>query len=770
MRVKTIGCVVNLVALLLISAHVAAAAPTDSPDGMWLDLAGVDLQTLPAKAADRSTFVRPNEFRALWLDEQFLDQVLELAPSEIVGDRDQIAKSGATLWLPMPDGTNVEFAVVESPIMEPELAAQFPEIKTFTGRSIDGKDLYVRFDKTPFGFHALVLGGRHIYIDPLEKEGVYAAYFADEYPREDNEAGCSVTESTTIDESKGAKALTRHGETLRTFRLAVACTGEYAQFHGATSAGTIGNALAAVTTTVNRVTGIYESELAIRFTLVANNASILYWDPNTDPFDPSISVENLQAESQATINSVIQAANYDIGHTFVLANFGGAASAGVCVDANKARAVSTDPNPVGDPFNVDYVAHEIGHQFNASHTFNSTLGGCEGNREGGTAFERGSGTTIMSYAGVCKSDNILNDTSPAFHSESLRQIQDYVATLSCGTSAATGNTGPIMNAGVDHTIPKDTPFALTALGEDPEADPITFSWEERDLGPAQKIQNKDNGKSPLFRAYLPSSSPTRIFPRLNLILENKHHGQSAEWLPTKSRTMTFWVTGRDGHGGFWSDETLVTVNAGSGPFKVTYPNQTLVIKGGKKKKVKWDVAKTNLAPVNAQDVRISLSTDGGLTYPIVLAESTPNDGEQKVKFPKTGTLHARVKIEGTQNVFFDISDKDFAIDGGFNIVGEWDHSATPFYNQGRFTFTSDEKYTWCNGPTYVGSDCFYVNLPYKFIDTNNPDFDKEIWLDDGTGHFSTVWLCVLVDSDTIELYQQRSPTYFPYVGTLTRRP
>jgi len=680
----------------------------------------------------------------VWLDEALLDEVLAKSPLESDGDRGQFEKSAVSIWLPLPDGTNVEFAVVESPIMEEDLAAQYPEIRTYAGRSLDGSGRFVRFDHTPQGFHAFVLGGRQIYIDPHGKEGVYVSYFADEHPADAQEFYCLSGDSGEPDYGKGG-GLLLHGDTLRTYRLAVPCTGEYANFHGAISTETKNLAVAAITTTVNRVNGIYESELAIRLVLVGTNDQIVYLDPATDPFTSNTDESIIVGQSQATINSVIGAANYDIGHTFAQGALGGVADLGsVCTDNRKASGVTGRPSPVGDPFSVDYVAHEIGHQFGADHTFNSKRGACKGTRVASSAYERGSGTTIMSYAGICSGDNIEPHTDPYFHSESLRQIQSFINESSCQTNSATNNAGPLIDAGADYTIPRETPFTLTGSGDDGEADLITYSWEERDLGPVLQVTAADNGKSPLFRTYAPSGSNARTFPVLPQILAGVAVGDFHELLPSKSRTMTFWLIGRDSHGGFGHDEAKITVNAGSGPFKVTYPNTQVVIPGGKRKKVKWDVAKTNLAPVSAQNVKISLSIDGGQTFPTVLEASTPNDGEQKVKFPKTATLHARVKIEGTNNIFFDISDKDFAIDGGFSFVGFW-HMRSEFNGQigqvlpitlrddGTSRLCSDTAQTFCSEGTWNYEE-----------ETNNAGF---VVLFDSHDYYYEI-----VDSNTVNLY------------------
>lgn len=742
--------------LLLPPAIYAPAEPPDSPDGMWIELAGTDLNTLPAKDIAPETIVRPTEYRAVWLDEAYLDEVLRFAPIEDASDRGRFAKSAVTLWLPMPDGSNVEFAFVESPIMEPELAEKFPEIKTYAGRSLDGRDLFVRFDRTPKGFHAIVLGGKAVYIDPYKQEGVYVSYFTEDYPADSDTLACSFEDSGAVEDAKGGVALANHGDTRRTYRIAIACTGEYANFHGAVSPETKNLAVAAITTTLNRVIAIFESELAVQLLLVGGNDAIVFVDPATDPFSGNDNLDVLHGESQTVINSTIQAANYDVGHTLAAGKVGGRGDFGcVCNDARKALGVTGRPMPIGDAFDVDYVSHELGHQFGAQHTFNSKKGACKDQREPGAAYERGAGTTIMSYAGGCPKggggDNIEVHSDAHFHSESLRQIQGFLASTTCPIITQTKNTGPVVNAGIDYTIPKQTPFKLSAAANDIEADTVTYSWEERDLGPAQAITDPDNGRSPLFRTFPPKSEQFRLFPDLQLILGGVQSGNPDELLPSKARTMTFWAVGRDGRGGFGSDETKVTVNANAGPFKVTYPNTAVTITGGTKKKVKWNVANTSLSPINASIVRILLSTDGGATFPNILKNNTPNDGVEKVKFPNLGVAAARVKVEAIGNIFFDISDRNFAIQGGFSITGTWKEIdyVEPFTGEiSRYTFTVDTV-TRCYAPTYTS--CQVVNAPYTFEDYDDPVLTKKLTIP-SLPFPDNVRFCKIINSTTVETY------------------
>ncbi|HRX85347.1 MAG TPA: M12 family metallo-peptidase, partial [Phycisphaerae bacterium] len=634
------------------AAHAVPQAM--SIDGVW--------QTADAEALTRGAvqaWVRPEAYAAFTLDRVALGDVLATAPLEATR---AAREAPGEFMLPMPDGSFARFRFVEAPVMAPELAAKYPEIRTFLGQGIDDPDAVVRFDITPQGFHAQVLSpSGAIYVDPLNRGDnvAHASYYKrDLFPIAETPRCTLLPNPDGNIAPQGGGDFLRTAETLRTYRLANAATGEYTQFHG----GTVALGQAAIVTAINRVTGIYETELGIRMVLVANNDQLVYTNSSTDPYTNNDGGTML-GQNITNVNNVIGSSNYDIGHVFSTGG-GGVAYLGVVCSSSKAGGVTGSGSPTGDAFWVDYVAHEMGHQFGANHSFNGVTGSCSGgNRNASTAYEPGSGSTIMAYAGICGGDDLQPHSDPYFHHDSFREIRNYVTGSgnSCASGTATGNGDPTVNAGSNYTIPANTPFELTAAGNDPNSDPITYCWEERDLGPGQTLSSGDNGSSPLFRSWNPTISPTRTFPRLSNLLNNTT--APGERLPTTTRSMNFRCTVRDnraGGGGVGYDDMTVSVTAGAGPFVVTSPNGGEVWSGTAN--VTWNVAGTTAAPVSAANVTILLSTDGGNTFPTVLAASTPNDGSETVTVPNAPTSLARVKVIGTGNIFFDVSNGNFTIE------------------------------------------------------------------------------------------------------------
>ncbi len=612
-------------------------------------------------------------YRLLEVDIAALRAILGQAPAE--GSPD--AATGApVLEVPLPDGGMERFRMVEVRIMEESLARRFPELKTYRGRSLDDPSATLICDLTPAGFHGMILGeGGTVVIDPFlrgDPRWVASAYKHDFRPvagqepfvcqvKDDDDRGQAVPADAAAHAPFGPLAAS--GTTLRTYRLALAATGEYTTAVCSPSPAAVACGLAAIVTSMNRVDGIYEREVAIRMVLIANNDLIVYTNGSTDPYSND-SGSTMLGQNQANLDAVIGTANYDVGHVFSTGGGGVAQLSVPCNASAKARGVTGSSNPVGDPFDVDYVAHEMGHQFGARHTFNGTTGSCGGNRSASAAYEPGSGTTIMAYAGICGAEDLQPHSDDYFHVKSFDEIVSFSTGAGdvCAVRTTTGNTAPTVDAGLSYDVPRLTPFTLTGSATDPEGDALTYCWEEFDLGTAAPPNTDLDAARPIFRSFLATTSPSRTFPRLSDVLSGT--ATFGESMSQRTRTMTFRLTARDNRsdgGGVDYAATTVNVDAGAGPFAVTQPGSGASWPGLSTQTVLWDVASTDVAPVSCADVEITLSTDGGLTFPTTLAASTANDGSEPVTIPNAPAASARVKVSCVGNVFFDISNPDFAI-------------------------------------------------------------------------------------------------------------
>jgi hypothetical protein len=666
-----------LVVFALAASLGMVAAPSSAAEGPFRDLAPEVQHSLPARAA-AGEIALPRRFRTLEVDVQALRDLLGRAPAERSGDR--AGDPGALeLALPYPDGTDRLFRIEESPILEPALAAKFPEIHTFVAQGIDDPTATARLSLTSLGFHAMVLSAAGtVYIDPYHKgDARYAvSYFKADAVRaagapfhcdvkgEDPEDAKAEPARREPRESAISLPATASGTQLRTYRLALAATGEYSTAVCAPNPAAVDCALNAMVVSMNRVDGIYEREVAIRMVLIGNDDLVVYTNGATDPYTNN-NGGTMLGQNQTNLNSVIGSANYDIGHVFSTGGGGIAQLAVPCTSA-KAQGVTGSGNPTGDGFDVDYVAHEMGHQFGADHTFNGTTLSCGGgNRSSSAAYEPGSGTTIMAYAGICGAEDLQPHSDDTFHTKSFDQIVAFstgVTGRSCAVTTATGNTAPLVSAGAAWTIPKQTPFTLTGSATDADGDALTYLWEEFDLGTASPPNTDVAAARPIFRTFVPLTLPSRTFPRLADILSNVP--TLGESMSTRNRTMTFRLTARDnrtGGGGVNYASTTVTVNAAAGPFAITQPTTALSWAGNSLQTVTWNVAGTSAAPVACANVEIDLSTDGGATFPTVLLASTPNDGSEPVTVPETPTAQARIRVACVGNVFFDISHANFTI-------------------------------------------------------------------------------------------------------------
>lgn len=625
----------------------------------------------------------PKKYKTFHLSDNNFKNALWAAPDE---KQVALASSQAIIQLPMPDGSLKKFRVVQSPVMAPELAAQFPSIKTFNVIGIDEPGVSGKLDWTEMGFHAMLrrVDG-DIFIDPFCRNNYtdYNSYYKYDFEKDPKymvaENGDVIRPASSVNPNEKQKpvgsvekteAITCVGGTLRTYRLAVACTGEYAVAATGQSSPTVAQTLSAIVTTVNRVDGVYETDLAIKMVLVATETVVVYTNASTDPFTGNNNANTLINESQTVIDNNIGNANYDVGHTFSTGGGGLSTLGGVCTSGQKASSITGSPQPVGDGYDIDYVAHEMGHDFGGNHTFRAVTGSCSGNQNPGTMVEPGSGITVMAYAGICSPNDDSAHSIPYFHAISYDEIIAYTnsgAGNGCPVKTTTTNHPPVVTASPNYVVPASTPFSLTGSATDPDNDVLSYSWEEIDNNSTGG--NWNDGKKPYFRSNNPTSSSTRMFPKLSVVLSGTYTTTIGEFLPVTTQTLNFRLTARDnkmGGGGVCSAVSTVTVNSTAGPFSVTYPNATgITWASSSSQTITWNVNGTSAAPINCANVNILISYNSGQTF-TTLMSNVPNSGSQLITVPTlTATISTcRIRVESVGNVFFDISNNNFTITAG----------------------------------------------------------------------------------------------------------
>tara|TARA_R110002111_G_scaffold143677_2_gene209739 strand:+ start:3323 stop:6025 length:2703 start_codon:yes stop_codon:yes gene_type:complete len=645
----------------IVIAFMSLSATSQNSNELWTSVSG-------SKAKQSEQVLRKIELKT----EKFFQLNLEGLKNALLNVGDRENQGNTVISFPNSEGKLNKFRVFEASIMEPELQAQFPNMRTYAGQGIDNPTEIIRFSITPKGLHAMFLGTSNgtQFIDPFSTTGnIYTVYAKKNLKARNFDFECGVIDGLeTLDRSFEDTTQARNADDgmLRNYRLAVACTGEYAAFHGGTTAG----ALAAIVVTITRVNGVYERDLSITMTLVANNTSIIYTNASTDPFNNN-NTGTLISQSQSQINATIGSSNYDIGHTFST-GAGGLAGLGVtCVNSAKASGVTGIGQPIGDSFDIDYVAHELGHQFGAPHTFNGTVGSCAGgNRSASNAYEPGSGSTIMAYAGICGSDNIQIGSDAYFHQNSINRIWSHVtSTGSCPVNrSATGNTEPVAIAGADYTIPQGTPYKLDGSGSS-DVDgmsTLTYTWEQYDLGTAG-LPTETSTSGPLVRSFEGTADPVRYIPRLSDIISNGGVSTTWEKLAMVNRNIKFLLTVRDNDasGGQTDvDQMIATVTTAAGPFTVTSQNVSGISwAAGSTQTITWDVAGTTGNGVNEANVNILLSTDGGNNFDTVLASNTPNDGSHIITVPNVVSFSSRIMVEAANGIFFNVNSNNFAVGG-----------------------------------------------------------------------------------------------------------
>lgn len=613
-------------------------------------------------------------------DTSLVNKLLRLAPE---------GKKGASLVVEFPnENQGIEsFRLIPIPVMTPRVAKANPNIRAFRGKSTTRPGVYLRLTLSSLGFSGTMRTPSGMFFIQARK-GSNQDYFV--YQRGVGEHAetqypfCSTKaphKAMTFKQNESEKSTREPLQTglLKTYRIAVAGSGEYTQHWGDDNAENGNNrddAFAATVNTINRVNEVLEVDFGVRLLLVSD-ASLMYTNETTDPFE-----DDLNSEIQSTLTSEIGEANYDIGHLFHRgAPNGNAGSVGnVCINNQKGSAFSTHSfeashGSVGDfltdYFDIDYVAHEIGHQFGATHTY-----AYQYETPYVTNSEPGSGSTIMSYAGIVGGENMQRHSDPYFHYHNIRQVNNYLSNYACQVASPTTNTIPTVDAGQDITIPKGTAYVLTATATDTDSNTLSFCWEQLD---SALMRAADFGptaiEGTMNRSLPPSPSHQRVIPNMtdvlngNLTQTNPYIGTSWETVATVGRTLDWGVTVRDrdqatpnGVGFTAQDRKIITVDENAGPFQlVSQSNANTLWAIGSNQQIVWDVANTNNAPINTSTVSIYLSTDGGQNFTIPLLENTPNDGSAFIEVPHQVTENARIKIMPDNNIFFAVNAQDFSI-------------------------------------------------------------------------------------------------------------
>ncbi len=568
---------------------------------------------------------------------------------------------------PTPDGETVKMHVEKSSIMMPGLAAKYPSIQSY--RLFSKNDPYLRGRMTVTNDRtsaAINSKQGEFFIDQIASNhsSYYQVYFRKDDPSYTGSTQCGLGNYDFHNETENdddlARSLRAPGEiiSLRRYRMAIACTGEWGNFQGGAE-----EALELMVETLDKANLTYENELSIMYMLIDNNDLLVQTDGSTDPYENANSGGSLIGQNTSIVNALVGANTYDIGHIFArCTDVGGIASLSSLCAGNKASGGTCYFGTNASNGVLGTFMHEVGHQMSANHTMNN----CNGNENPGTSYEVGSGSTLMSYSGLCGSLNTGNDFV-RYHSSSLQEIFNHTrngGNGDCGVKEDIGNHAPdvLLSYEDDFYIPISTPFSLTGDAADTDGDFMTYTWEQYDLGPIY-IPGSPVGNVPIFETVPITSSKTRYFPKVQTVLTNSF--DNFELLPAYDRDLSFRFVVRDNHPGgglvSWEDvEFKATTQAG--PFRVEYPNQAELFEVGEEVTIEWDVANTDGDLVNCQKVNIVMSLDAGLSWgDVVLASNIDNDGSHTVTIPNYVDSYVRFIVEANDNIFYDMSNDDCRI-------------------------------------------------------------------------------------------------------------
>jgi hypothetical protein len=649
-------------------------------------------------------------------------------------------KGGTIVSIPNFKGQIEQFEVWENSNFDPILQAKYPEIRAYTGKGITDRTANINFSLAPIGFQTAVfrIGKDAEFIEAFDKEAsVYVVFNSKNSHAGTTTFKCGVKD-TELKLTPTNNTNKSNAGQLKTMRLAASCNGEYAQHFGGTKAG----ALSGINASLTRMNALFERDLAIHVNLIANNDDLLYLNPATDPFsDGAIGAAGAwNLETQNNLTTLIGNTGYDLGHLFC--KTGGGGNAGclgcVCIDSTgptdkQKGAAFTAPDsdtaaPAGDVFDYDFLAHEFGHQFGASHTFSYAYEGS------GTNVEPGSGCATMGYAGVTNWDvqphNIIQ-----FATASIQQVQANMATKLCPVNTLTGGA-PFANDVAPVTIPKGTAFKLVSTATHPNpADVLSYSWEQNDdanasTEAANSITTDTKLVGPTFRLYNATSTPERYMPKLAYVLNGQLTNPSNwETVSNVARDLNFTFTARDNHPGGGQTDTgsmKVTVVTTSGPFEVTSQNTAgISYLASSSQTITWNANNTAVLP-GSSNVDILLSTDAGLTFTTILASAVPNNGTASVTMPNVNAANCRIMIKPTGNIYYAVNSTPFEILNitlGISDVTLNQFGLYPNPNNGNFTVSFDPKSK--NEIKINVNDLSGRNIFYKTF-KNSGKFDEKI--------------------------------------------